>query len=390
VATYSLSNAGAGYTTTPAVSVSAPPSGTPATATATIANGLVTGFTITNPGSLYNSPPVVTVDPPPAGVQATATCVLNGLSGANSGVGTVFTITDPGSGYPSAPAVTIGGSVGVPAKATAILTNGTVTGYTLTAAGSGYTAAPTVNISGPPANAQATASAIVANGSVTGFTVNGGGSGYEKSPVVLIGLPPPRTGSSTPTPFKLRTLLHLSDGGTARLLSEVYLGQLAAAPNGVGLCTSESLLKQDALGSAKCFTSSHLPMDQIITSGSGSFATGQTLTRVIHVPYDDATNPFVHAYHPDHDNKDARGNWLSATEDASGLKQTEESHDIRRTCQFIFTASPPAGSSVTSGWGSSVIGGNYIETMTGVHKDPIILSGTFELRRASQIGTLSQ
>jgi hypothetical protein len=106
--------------------------------------------------------------------------------------------------------------------------------------------------------------------------------------------------------------------------------------------------------------------------------------------YNDATNPFVHAYHPDHDNKDARGDWLSATEDASGLKQTEESHDIRRTCQFIFTASPPAGSSVTSGWGSSVIGGNYIETMTGVHKDPLILSGTFELRRASQIGTLSQ
>jgi hypothetical protein len=28
--------------------------------------------------------------------------------------------------------------------------------------------------------------------------------------------------------------------------------------------------------------------------------------------------------------------------------------------------------------------------MTGVHKDPLILSGTFELRRASQIGTLSR
>jgi hypothetical protein len=390
VATYSLSIVGAGYTTLPAVTVSAPPSGTQATATATLTNNLVTGFTITNPGSLYNSPPVVTVDPPPAGVQATATCVLNGLSGVNSGVGTVFTLTNSGSGYPSPPAVTIGGSVGVPAQATATLTNGTVTGYTVTAAGSGYTAAPAVIISGPPANAQATATATVANGSVTGFTVNSGGSGYEKAPAVTIDLPPPQTGSSTPTPFKLRTLLHLSDGGTARLLSEVYLGQLALAPNDVGLSTSESLLKQDALGSAQCFSSSHLPMDQVITSGSGSFATGQTLTRVITVPYNDATNPFVHAYHPDHDNKDARGNWLQATEGASGLRQTEESHDIKRTCQFIFTASPPAGSSVTSGWGSSVIGGNYIETMTGVHKDPLILSGTFELRRASQIGTLSQ
>jgi hypothetical protein len=381
VATYSLSNAGAGYTTAPAITVSAPPSGTAAAATATIANGLVTGFTITNPGSLYNSPPVVTVDPPPAAVQATATCALNGLSGVNRGVGTVFTITDPGSGYPSPPAVTIGGSVGVPAQASAILTNGTVTGYTVTVAGSGYTAAPAVIISGPPANAQATATATVANGSVTGFTVSSGGSGYEKVPAVLIDLPPPRSGSSTPTPFKLRTLLHLSDGGTARLLSEVYLGQLAAAPNEVGLCTSESLLKQDALGSAQCFSSAHLPMDQVITSGSGSFATGQTLTRVIHVPYNDATNPFLHTYHPDHDNKNARGDDLPAGVEAPNLT---------RTCQFIFTASPPAGSSVTSGWGSSVIGGNYVETMTGIHKDPLILSGTFELRRASQIGTLSQ
>lgn len=381
VATYTLTNVGAGYTTLPAVTVSAPPSGTQATATATISNGLVTGFTITNAGTLYNSAPVVTVDPPPAGVQATATCVLNGGSGVNSGVGPVFTLTNPGSGYPSPPAVTIGGSVGVPAQATAILTNGTVTGYTVTAAGSGYTAAPAVIISGPPANAQATATATVANGSVTGFTVDNGGSGYEKAPAVTIDLPPPQTGSSTPTPFSLRTLLHLSDGGTARLLSEVYLGQLAAAPNDVGLTTSESLLKQDALASAQCFSSSHMPMDQVITSGSGSFATGQTLTRVITVRYDDATNPFVHAYHPDHDNKDARG---------EGLDAGVESSNIMRTCQFIFTASPPAGSSVTTGWGSSVIGGNYVETMTGVHKDPLILSGTFELRRASQIGTLSQ
>ena len=197
----------------------------------------------------------------------------------------------------------------------------------------------------------------------------------------MIDLPPPRAGTATATPFKLRTLLHLSDGGTARLLSEVYLGQLALAPNDVGLCTSDALLKQNALGSAQCFSSSHLPMDQVITAGSGSFATGQTLTRVITVPYNDATNPFVHAYHPDHDNKNARGESLGA-----GV----ESPTITRTCQFIFTASPPAGSSVTSGWGSSVIGGNYIETMTGVHKDPLILSGTFELRRASPIGTLSQ
>jgi hypothetical protein len=386
VSTITKGGTNVGYTSAPTVTISAPAAAVTATATATVAGGAITAINVGNAGTGYTAAPVITVAAPPTPVQATATCSLNG-----SGVGTVFSLTNAGKGYPTAPLVTIATAPAkANAQAVAILTNGTITGYTVTAGGNGYTTAPTVTIGGPPANTQATATATVVNGSVTGFTVNSGGSGYEKSPAVMIDLPPPRAGTATATPFKLRTLLHLSDGGTARLLSEVYLGQLALAPNDVGLCTSEALLKQNALGSAQCFSSSHMPMDQVITAGSGSFATGQTLTRVITVPYNDATNPFVHAYHPDHDNKDARGNWLSATEDASGLKQTEESHDIRRTCQFIFTASPPAGSSVTSGWGSSVIGGNYIETMTGVHKDPLILSGTFELRRASQIGTLSQ
>jgi hypothetical protein len=386
VSTITKGGTNVGYTSAPTVTISAPAAAVTATATATVAGGAITVINVATAGTGYTAAPVITVAAPPTPVQATANCSLNG-----SGVGTVFDLTNAGRGYSTAPMVTIATAPAkANAQAAAILTNGTITGYRVTAAGSGYTTAPTVIIGGPPANAQATATATVVNGSVTGFTVNSGGSGYEKSPAVMIDLPPPRAGTATATPFKLRTLLHLSDGGTARLLSEVYLGQLALAPNDVGLCTSEALLKQGALGSAQCFSSSHLPMDQVITAGSGSFATGQTLTRVITVPYNDATNPFVHAYHPDHDNKDARGNWLSATEDASGLKQTEESHDIRRTCQFIFTASPPAGSSVTSGWGSSVIGGNYIETMTGVHKDPLILSGTFELRRASPIGTLSQ
>ncbi len=89
----------------------------------------------------------------------------------------------------------------------------------------------------------------------------------------------------------------------------------------------------------------------------------------------------MHQYHPDHDNKDARGNNLSA-----GV----ESYSVTRLCTFSFTAAPPAGSAVTSGWGSDVIGGTYSETITGIHKQAIQMDGTFELRRASEIGTLTQ
>jgi hypothetical protein len=381
VSQITVNTGGSGYLTAPAVTLAAPPAGVQATASADLSQGKAWTYTVTNPGSGYPVAPTVTIGAPPNAVQATASATLSAGGVAS------YTVTNPGMGYRHLtdlpyPLVTVAAPPDpVNASATALLSNGAVSALSIRDAGTGYTSVPTVTIAPPPSNSQATAMAVVENGSVTGFTLTGGGSGYEKTPAVTIGLPPPQTGSSTPTPFNLRTLLHLSDGGTARLLSEVYLGQLAVAPNDVGLCTSESLLKQDALASAQCFSSSHLPMDQVITSGGGSFATDQTLTRVIHIPYDDATNPFVHAYHPDHDNKNARG---------EGLDAGFESPNITRTCEFIFTASPPAGSSVTSGWGSSVIGGNYIETMTGVHKDPLILSGTFELRRASQIGTLSQ
>lgn len=191
---------------------------------------------------------------------------------------------------------------------------------------------------------------------------------------------PGSPGNTTPEPFKLRTLLHLDTGGTARLLSQVFLGQLAVLPNDVGICTLESLLKQDAKANAQRLVAAHMPLDQIIT-GSGTMAVPGSLACTITVPFNDPTNPFVHQYHPDHDNKNARFQAVGA-----GV----ESYNITRTCTFTFTATPPPGSGVTSGWGSSVLGGTYSETIAGLHKEPITLSGIFELQRASEIGTLSQ
>jgi hypothetical protein len=236
---------------------------------------------------------------------------------------------------------------------------------------------PTVTISAPPSNSQATAMAVVENGSVTGFTVTGGGSGYQQTPTVTIAPPPLQSGTATASRFKLRTLLHVSDGGVASLLRQVFTGQLAVAPHDVGLSFREAALKQDSLASAQRYSAAHLPLGLPITLGSGGVAIGNVLTREVKVPFNDPTNPFVHAYHPDHDNKDARGGPLA------------EAPDITRICKFTFTAQPPAGSSSAIGWGSSVIGGTYEETMTGIYKDPLILSGTFELRRASDIGTLT-
>jgi hypothetical protein len=356
-----------------------------ATATANLTNGVVTSYTINNAGTNYTSTPTVTVNGGTlvTPVQATATSTLNGTGGIAS-----FARTNVGAGYLTAPSVTISAPPEAEAAtAEALLTNGTVTGYTITNAGVGYTSAPTVTVDPAPANVQATATATVANGAVTGFTVTNGGSGYEKVPSVGVGLPPAQTGTSTPNPFKLRTLLHIPDSGKYKLLSRVYLGTLAVAPNASGICTSESLLKADSLDSAMRFSAAHLPPGVIIAATG----TEPVYTFTVTNPYNGVSNPLVHRYHPDHDNMDALFSPLPSTADANNLNQTAESHDIKRACTFTFTSTPPAGSTTSaSSWGSSVIGGTYSENITGIHKEALNVSGTFELRRASENGTLSE
>jgi hypothetical protein len=186
-------------------------------------------------------------------------------------------------------------------------------------------------------------------------------------------------GTTTPRSYPLRVLLHVDDNGVARLLSQVFMGQLAPDPFPLGLCTRETGLKADAKATATRLVSVTMPLDTEVSTGSGSVALGATLVRTINVGFNDRTNPFVHAYHPDHDNKDARGAALSA-----GV----ESYTISRACSFIFTTTPPAGTS-TVGWGATVIGGSYSETVTGLHKDSITVTGTFTLRRVSEIGTIT-
>ena len=97
------------------------------------------------------------------------------------------------------------------------------------------------------------------------------------------------------------------------------------------------------------------------------------------MPFNDKTNPFVHQYHPDHDNKDARFNPVGA-----GV----ESYTITRAVSFSFLASPPPGTPST-GWGTTVLGGDYAETMTGAHRDAITSSGTFTFRRVNDIGAVT-
>ena len=191
------------------------------------------------------------------------------------------------------------------------------------------------------------------------------------------------TGTATKSPYPLRVLLHVDDAGTARVLSQVFLGRLAPAPYAQGIATLESHLKADEKANAQRFVATHLPLDQVLATGTGSVALGQTLVRTVEILANAPTNPYVHTYHPDHDNKDSRFALLTTT--SAG---TLESPTIGRTLSFTFSPTPLPTSSPL-GWGSTVLGGTYAETITGVHKDPLTVSGTFELRRVSELGSIT-
>lgn len=93
------------------------------------------------------------------------------------------------------------------------------------------------------------------------------------------------------------------------------------------------------------------------------------------------TNPFRHKYHPDHDNLDAQF-----------LNYKQEAFQVTREMEFLFTEHNPKYPDVADppGWGVTLMGGTFRETLTGLHKNAIFVSGDFRLTRVSSTAILNQ
>ena len=191
---------------------------------------------------------------------------------------------------------------------------------------------------------------------------------------------PVGSNSTTPQPFPLLFLAHVDSAGNARLLSEAFVGKLTTTGNPVGICISESRVLGFSASDLKPvrYFASQMPTSITSILGTGAMATGSTLSWVIPILFNDPTNPFVHNYHPDHDNLNAKGEALTAG---------QESFTINRNCQFTFTADPPDGNYV-AGWGTTVLGGTYLESISGMHKQVLQVGGTFRMRRISEIASI--
>lgn len=189
---------------------------------------------------------------------------------------------------------------------------------------------------------------------------------------------------SSEVPFKQRIVLFVDQTGKPTLLQQVYVvpGQADSA-NLVAMTPKAylALIKTNPAGqdSANRISTSTLPLD-LVVDGTSVLKPGGTVAFTVPLGYNEPTNPFVHTYHPQHDNLDARFE--------QPLPEGQESYAITRQIELNVSATPTGANSPS--WGSDNLGGTYQETITGLRQTPLRVRGEFALSRVSEIKTLQR
>jgi hypothetical protein len=210
----------------------------------------------------------------------------------------------------------------------------------------------------------------------------------------------------TASEFQFRLIVHVDNKGSARLLQSVLQmwkeGSLAPDPNGssnyVVATPGSDVLVTDP-NRIEDFKGVTLRHDKAVArristtafgfrnfvkmtneSGTVQFGTSKINFHVF-MGHDDPLNPFKHKYHPDHNNLDEN---YSTNKLGAGI----ESFAIQRDIELEFTAKDPENLPV-AGWNDTQIGGNYSETIQGVHKSPLYVKGYFRFHQASRNGLLN-
>lgn len=181
--------------------------------------------------------------------------------------------------------------------------------------------------------------------------------------------------AAAPSKFTVRLIAHRRADGTTTLLQQVYQGDKDGSPvAGV----NEASVKSAANSALTRLSSSAFPNGMSV-AGTGSLQRQGTVNFQVDIGHNAASNPFVHTYHPDHDNMDARYE--------SSLPDGVESRAIRRAISLDFASSLPG---VTDpAWGSTLLGGTYRETVAGLRTTPLSVTGSFMLHRISAAPVLT-
>ena len=224
------------------------------------------------------------------------------------------------------------------------------------------------------------------------------GIDYEKEGTFQEVKPPaglaPDATLPTGSEFVFRVIMHVDGTGNARLLQRVIqVWENGVAPQegntGTPLVPGRFRLFSDeaaASGFAGSTVRSGVQVPRRLSTVayplraplplSGSFGSGAVVGTLV-LGQDDPINPFVHRYHPQHDN-------LNARFEEAKLPPGVESFQVSRALRFEFSANRPGGG-LNPGWGDSELGGTYKESISGLHRNTLHVAGSFLLRRVSSV-----
>lgn len=172
-----------------------------------------------------------------------------------------------------------------------------------------------------------------------------------------------------PGGYELRLILHRAANGQTTLLQKVFVDKATGG-------TARTVQPTVTTGVSR-ISSAAFPLD-LVQPGTGQLAPSGVVSFPVSLAHNAPTNPFVHTYHPDHDGLDARF--------VSSLPAGQEAPTVNRSITLTFS---PAADNGETGWGSTVVGGTYRETVSGLRMQDVTVSGQFILRRVSDAAVLS-
>ncbi|PLX99798.1 MAG: hypothetical protein C0622_09855 [Desulfuromonas sp.] len=211
----------------------------------------------------------------------------------------------------------------------------------------------------------------------------------------------PGEAKPTPTELNLNLILHQDGSGQVRLLKQAIVMRQEATYNADGsLATNERqvvLTRDDLIPrysgvsqrdgtdvgkrlSAVAFD--YTPSSETSHADTALNCTG-TISGVVEcrivLDRNHPSNPFYHRFHPDHDS--LASDYATANDEAP---------EIRRTITLSFESVPQENpTSPPPGWGVSMLGGTYVEEVTGLSRGAIRTEGSFRLNLATDIETLN-
>ncbi|MDD2598335.1 MAG: hypothetical protein PHO37_03795 [Kiritimatiellae bacterium] len=197
-----------------------------------------------------------------------------------------------------------------------------------------------------------------------------------------------------PHPFGFRVIVHVDGYGIHRLLKEVFVATLSGTTTLLASRdTAVSFRAQNPAAAIRRISSANFPFFgepqtlQVVSNGFA--AAGGMLSCTFTQSYTNRVNPFVHAFHADHDNREIINNGSSLKDnDGSSGKGDYEFWSVARVVKLHFAASDPFGSNPA--WNVDVTGGIYEENVLGLNEpgNPILARGAFRLVKIADTPTI--